>query len=170
MKISTGGGSMGWKVEDKNQISNNSLLSTGSSGFHLSILVSTFQFLVLPPQDTNGTFFWGAWSSCPTRDTVTLAALDRLPSGRIADFFSQAQRLTQIPGVMWDVALLSEPVTEWGPPRIRIGTAGSGCPCCAGDQPESGIPGLHHPALHGSPRPDFKFSLVGLGKDAGVTA
>jgi hypothetical protein len=74
-------------------------------------------------------------------------------------------RLTQIPGVMWEVASLS----KRGQPRK--GTAGSGCPCRAGDQPESGIPGLPHPALHGR---DFdrisSLGLVGLGKDAAVTA
>ena len=66
---------------------------------------------------------------------------------------------------MWEVASLS----KWGPPRK--GTAGSGCPCRAGDQPESGISGLPHPVLHGR---DFdrisSLGLVGLGKDAAVTA
>ena len=51
-----------------------------------------------------------------------LAALDRPPNGRIADLSAKLQGLTQIPGVMWEVASLSKPVTEWGPPRI--GTAG----------------------------------------------
>ena len=38
------------------------------------------------------------------------AALDRPPNGRIADLSAKSNGLTQIPGVMWEVASLSEPV------------------------------------------------------------
>ena len=72
---------------------------------------------------------------------------------------SNAQRLTRIPGVMWEVASRF----KWGPPRI--GAAASGCNCHAGDQPGSGTR-VYSQLPAGGSRLGFRSGLVGLGKDA----
>ena len=69
-----------------------------------------------------GTFSLECGADIQPGTSWALAALDRPSNGRIADLSAKSNGLTQIPGVMWEVASLSEPVTEWGPPRI--GTAG----------------------------------------------
>ena len=84
-----------------------------------------------------GTRIRGVWSSNPTRDNAALATVDRNQmEGQLLSSV-EVQRLTRIPGVMWEVASRF----KWGPPRI--GAAASGCNCHAGDQPGSGTPGLH---------------------------
>ena len=106
-----------------------------------------------------GTRIRGVWSSNPTRDNAALATVDRNQmEGQLLSSV-EVQRLTRIPGVMWEVASRC----KWGPPRI--GAAASGCNCHAGDQPGSGTR-VYSQLPAGGSRLGFKSGLVGLGKDA----
>ena len=106
-----------------------------------------------------GTRIRGVWSSNPTRDNAALATVDRNQmEGQLLSSV-EVQRLTRIPGVMWEVASR----LKWGPPRI--GAAASGCNCHAGDQPGSGTR-VYSQLPAGGSRLGFKSGLVGLGKDA----
>lgn len=56
-----------------------------------------------------GTFPRGVWISIPTRARCGISnALDRPSNGRNAVLSVQVKRLTQIPGVMWEVASTSK--------------------------------------------------------------
>ena len=98
-----------------------------------------------------------------------LAALDRPPNGRIADLSAKSNGLTQIPGVMWEVASLSKSVgpTPDRHSRLRM-------PLLRRRPIQNLKSQVYHIQLHAQVgkgvRLEFKLCLVGLGKDAGETA